>query len=37
MEMLAESGGDFAVWADWKPPAGAAKLWPKFVALLQAT
>ncbi len=35
METLLHSGGDFNVWADWQPPAGAAKLWPKFVALLQ--
>ena len=28
-------GGDFAVWAAWKPPAGAATLWPELVALLQ--
>ena len=35
METLLQSGGRFDVWADWKPPAGAAKLWPKFVALLQ--
>ena len=35
METLLRSGGRFDVWADWKPPAGAAKLWPKFVALLQ--
>ncbi len=34
-EMLANSGGDFSVWADWKPPAGAAKLWPEMIALLQ--
>jgi DNA helicase II / ATP-dependent DNA helicase PcrA len=34
-EMLAESGGDFSVWIAWKPPAGAAKLWPEMVALLQ--
>jgi DNA helicase-2/ATP-dependent DNA helicase PcrA len=35
-EMLANSGGDFSVWAEWKPPAGAATLWPEMVALLQA-
>ena len=34
-QMLAEAGGDFSVWAAWKPPAGAAKLWPEMVALLQ--
>ena len=33
--MLAEAGGDFSVWAAWKPPAGAAKLWLEMVALLQ--
>ncbi len=31
-EMLAESGGDFSVWTAWKPPAGAAKLWPELIA-----
>ena len=35
MDTLLAGGGNFDVWADWKPPAGAAKLWPKFVALLQ--
>ena len=30
-----QAGGNFDAWAEWKPPAGAAKLWPKFVALLQ--
>ena len=35
-EMLAQSGGDFSVWTAWKPPAGAAKLWPEMIALLQA-
>jgi DNA helicase-2/ATP-dependent DNA helicase PcrA len=35
MESLHQSGGNFQVWADWKPPAGAATLWPKFIALLQ--
>ncbi len=34
-QMLAEAGGDFSVWAAWKPPAGAEKLWPEMVALLQ--
>ena len=29
-------GGDFSAWAAWKPPAGAEKLWPEMVALLQA-
>jgi DNA helicase-2/ATP-dependent DNA helicase PcrA len=35
MDMLLQSGGRFEVWSDWKAPAGSAKLWPKFVALLQ--
>ena len=35
METLLQCDGNFQVWADWKPPAGAAKLWPKFIALLQ--
>ncbi len=34
MGMLLEGGGRFDVWAAWKPPADAATLWPKFVALL---
>ncbi len=34
MDMLLAAGGDFTVWVEWRPPAGAAKLWPKFVALL---
>ena len=36
MEMLAESGGDFRTWADWKPPAAAADAWPEFVGLIAA-
>jgi DNA helicase II / ATP-dependent DNA helicase PcrA len=35
MEMLLQGGGRFDVWADWSPPAGASKLWPKLIALLQ--
>jgi DNA helicase-2/ATP-dependent DNA helicase PcrA len=35
METLHQGAGDFRVWADWKPPAPAAKIWPKFVDLLQ--
>ena len=27
------AGGDFAVWAAWKPPAGRGELWPELVAL----
>jgi DNA helicase-2/ATP-dependent DNA helicase PcrA len=36
MEMLVQAGGDFSVWAAWKPPAAAAALWPKLVQLLQS-
>ena len=35
MAMLQKSGGDFAVWSQWMPPAAAADLWPKLVELLQ--
>jgi DNA helicase II / ATP-dependent DNA helicase PcrA len=35
VQMLGESGGDFSVWAAWKPPAGATTLWPNLVTLLQ--
>jgi DNA helicase-2/ATP-dependent DNA helicase PcrA len=35
MTMLDESGGDFAVWTNWKPPPAAAKAWPGLVKLLQ--
>jgi DNA helicase-2/ATP-dependent DNA helicase PcrA len=35
MEMLVQSGGDFAVWAEWKPPAAAKALWPALVKVLQ--
>jgi DNA helicase II / ATP-dependent DNA helicase PcrA len=34
MDALLAAGGDFSAWAEWRPPAGAAKLWPKFVALV---
>ncbi len=34
MDMLAEAGGDFGVWKEWKPPAAAASLWPKLIELL---
>jgi DNA helicase-2/ATP-dependent DNA helicase PcrA len=33
--MLLESGGNFQVWADWSPPAAAAKIWPRMVGLVQ--
>jgi DNA helicase II / ATP-dependent DNA helicase PcrA len=35
MDMLLAAGGNFEVWTAWRPPAGAAAIWPKFVALLQ--
>jgi DNA helicase-2/ATP-dependent DNA helicase PcrA len=34
MAMLLQGGGLFEAWAQWKPPPAAAKLWPKFVALV---
>ncbi|MEE9601858.1 MAG: ATP-dependent helicase [Thermoguttaceae bacterium] len=34
MDLLIDSGGDFPVWRDWKPPKSAAKVWPKLVELL---
>ena len=34
MEMLVQPRGDFAVWAEWKPPAAAAAIWPELVKLL---
>ena len=33
MDMLLAAGGSFHAWTDWRPPAGAAKIWPKFVKL----
>jgi DNA helicase-2/ATP-dependent DNA helicase PcrA len=33
--MLLESGGNFQVWADWKPPSPAAESWPRMVGLMQ--
>ena len=35
MDTLLAAGGNFDAWADWRPPAAAAKLWPKFIALLE--
>jgi DNA helicase-2/ATP-dependent DNA helicase PcrA len=35
MDMLLESGGSFAVWAQWKPPPAAAEVWPGLVKLLE--
>jgi DNA helicase II / ATP-dependent DNA helicase PcrA len=34
MNMLLAAGGSFTVWVEWRPPSGAAKIWPKFVKLL---
>ncbi|MCE5269369.1 MAG: ATP-dependent helicase [Planctomycetaceae bacterium] len=36
MDALLAAGGNFDVWADWRPPAAAATLWPKFVSLLKS-
>ena len=33
MDMLHDSGGDFAVWNDWKPPEAARGTWPALVEL----
>jgi ATP-dependent DNA helicase UvrD/PcrA len=35
MTMLLDSGGNFQAWADWKPPAAAAEIWPRMVRLVQ--
>ncbi len=34
MDTLLASGGDFNAWAGWRPPAAAATIWPKFVAMV---
>jgi DNA helicase-2/ATP-dependent DNA helicase PcrA len=34
MGTLIEAGGNFSVWKEWKPPAGATELWPQFVDLI---
>ena len=34
MGTLIESGGNFSVWKEWKPPAGATEIWPQFVDLI---
>ncbi|MEN6405136.1 MAG: ATP-dependent helicase [Thermoguttaceae bacterium] len=34
-DLLAGQRGDFHAWLDWRPPAAAAEIWPKFVALLR--
>jgi DNA helicase-2/ATP-dependent DNA helicase PcrA len=34
MTLLAESASSFSAWRTWKPPAAAAKTWPKFVDLI---
>ena len=35
MDMLLESGGDFAAWSSWTPPPAAANLWPKLIELMR--
>ncbi len=35
MDTLLAADGNFDAWADWRPPAAATKLWPKFIALLK--
>jgi len=35
MDLFAQSGGDFRVWREWKPPASTVKLWPQFVELIE--
>jgi DNA helicase-2/ATP-dependent DNA helicase PcrA len=34
MEILASGGHRFESWARWRPPAAAAAVWPKFVAMI---
>ena len=34
MDTLLTAGGSFDAWTEWRPPAGAANLWPKFVKLV---
>jgi DNA helicase-2/ATP-dependent DNA helicase PcrA len=34
MQILAAAEGRFAAWSEWKPPAGAAEVWPRMVELL---
>lgn len=34
MDALSAAGGRFDVWLEWRPPAGAVKVWPKFVKLV---
>jgi len=34
MGLLADARGNFAAWAEWKPPAAAAGLWPELLKLL---
>ena len=34
MDVLLESGGDFEVWTNWKPPAAAGEIFPRLVKLL---
>jgi DNA helicase-2/ATP-dependent DNA helicase PcrA len=36
VQVLADAGGSFAAWKTWKPPAGAATAWPKFLKLIES-
>jgi DNA helicase-2/ATP-dependent DNA helicase PcrA len=36
MDLLIDSGGDFSVWRDWKPPKSAARIWPELVELISS-
>ncbi|MEN6558571.1 MAG: ATP-dependent helicase [Thermoguttaceae bacterium] len=34
-DLLIRGGGDFDAWAQWRPPAATAEIWPALVALLR--
>lgn len=36
MQVLAAAEGRFSAWNEWRPPAGAAELWPQLVELLDS-
>jgi len=35
LRLLAEAGGDFQAWYQWRPPEACESLWPKLIQLLQ--